>query len=1303
MATLVLSAAGAAFGSSIGGSVLGLSAMALGRAVGATLGSVIDQRLLGAGSAPVETGRIDRLRIMGSSEGAGLARCYGRVRLAGQLIWSSRFSEAVSREQAGGKGGRGGQTVKRYSYSISIAVALSEGEVYRIGRIWADGQPVAQAGLNWRLHTGSEDQLPDPLIAAIEGAEATPAYRGTAYVVIEDLDLTPYGNRIPQFNFEVFRRPQVRNAAARPAALDVRGVALVPGTGEYSLATVPVTVHRARGDSVVVNVNNDRGVPDLVASLDQMEVELPRCDSVSLVVSWFGDDLRIDRCSLYPAVEQNRQDGQPLRWSIAGVDRSRARVIQRLDGRPLFGGTPTDASVVQAIRHMKAAGKAVMFYPFILMDIITGNGRDNPWSPGNEQPPAPWRGRLTLSRAPGVPGSPDRTAAAATEVERLFGTAEPYHFRVQDGRVGYSGPAEWTYRRFILHYAALCAAAGGVDSFCIGTEMRSLTQIRDGAASYPAVRALKRLAADVRALLGPEVRIGYAADWSEYFGHHPQDGSGDVLFHLDELWADDEIDFVGIDNYMPLADWRDGNDHLDAGFGSIHNIDYLTANVAGGEGFDWYYPDAGARARQERHPIEDGAYGEPWVFRYKDLVNWWQHPHFNRIGGVRQAEPTAWRPRAKPIWFTEYGCPAVDKGANQPNVFYDPKSSESFLPYFSDGMRDDGIQHSYLRATMAHWSDGDANPYSEIYGGQMVDLGRSFVWAWDARPWPDFPLRTETWVDGPNYERGHWLNGRISRPSLASIVSDICERSGFHDMDVSEVRGLATGYLVSGIETARQSLQPLMLTHAIDVVTEEDRLGFRSRNTRSPVVLDLERLVDDGSEGRLRQVRAALFEAPSRVAFSFIQADREYRAGAVDAIAADAAEPVTHEVALPVVLTPGEARAVAERWLHEARQAQDTLEFALPPSMLSLGAGDKLRIRREGSDESFRIDRVDEHAYRQVTAVRIDEATAIRMPDEDLPAFDPVLTPGPVHAEFLDLPLLDSSEEPHAPHVAVLRRPWAGPVAVYASHDDFDYRLACIVDQPAVMGKLLGPLKAGTPGLWMRGSVTVRLDRGSLQSRSGQDILAGANAAAIRLAGDAELEVIQFADARLVGADTWEIGYLLRGQAGTDAFMPAEWPADADFILLDAGLSQVEMAPALRGTDRHYRVGPADRPYSDQSYVHRIHHAVGAGLRPYRPVHLRAARRGDGSIGLSWIRRGRIEADSWDGFDIPVGEESLMFHLRILAADRTVRTEDLAESAFIYPHELQVADGLSLPFTVEVAQVSARYGPGPFQGIVIDE
>ena len=54
-----------------------------------------------------------------------------------------------------------------------------------------------------RIYTGEEDQDADTLIAEIEGAELSPAYRGLAYVVFEDLDLSEFFNRIPALTFEI--------------------------------------------------------------------------------------------------------------------------------------------------------------------------------------------------------------------------------------------------------------------------------------------------------------------------------------------------------------------------------------------------------------------------------------------------------------------------------------------------------------------------------------------------------------------------------------------------------------------------------------------------------------------------------------------------------------------------------------------------------------------------------------------------------------------------------------------------------------------------------------------------------------------------------------------------------------------------------------------------------------------------------------------------------------------------------------------------------------------------------------------
>ena len=116
-----------------------------------------------------------------------------------------------------------------------------------------------------------------------------------------------------------------------------------------------------------------------------------------------------------------------------------------------------------------------------------------------------------------------------------------------------------------------------------------------------------------------------------------------------------------------------------------------------------------ARTCSARTPITDGL-GKPFVWRAKDFWNWWSDAHYDRPDGHESATPTAWVPQSKPIWFCELGCPAIDKGANRPNVFFDPKSSESALPYYSNGERDDLVQRAFLQAHLDFWSGAGNNP-----------------------------------------------------------------------------------------------------------------------------------------------------------------------------------------------------------------------------------------------------------------------------------------------------------------------------------------------------------------------------------------------------------------------------------------------------------------------------------------------------------------------------------------------------------------------------------------------------------------
>lgn len=191
MATLLLTAIGTAFGGPLGG------------ALGALAGSQIDGAIFG--TARRQGARLQDLSVTTSTYGAALPRHYGRMRVGGTIIWATDL-----REHASTSGGKGQPSVTTYSYSSSFAVALASRPIIGLGRIWADGQLLRGAagdmkvGGSLRLYPGTADQAPDPLMASLLGQDQCPGFRGTAYVVFEDLQLGEFGNRIPSLNFELF-------------------------------------------------------------------------------------------------------------------------------------------------------------------------------------------------------------------------------------------------------------------------------------------------------------------------------------------------------------------------------------------------------------------------------------------------------------------------------------------------------------------------------------------------------------------------------------------------------------------------------------------------------------------------------------------------------------------------------------------------------------------------------------------------------------------------------------------------------------------------------------------------------------------------------------------------------------------------------------------------------------------------------------------------------------------------------------------------------------------------------------------
>lgn len=1291
MATLVLAAAGQAIGGALGlGGIGGVA----GKAAGALAGSLLDQSLFGTSSSrEVEGARLSDLSVQSSNEGAALPKVYGRVRLSGQLIWATNFEEVVTREeqsQGGGKGGGGGGgstvTVTTYSYYANFAVALCEGEIARIGRIWADGKLLDTRQISMRIYTGSQDQMPDPLISAVQST--APAYRGTAYVVFERLALEPFGNRLPQLSFEIIRPVETLES-------QVRAITIVPGTGEFAYSPSVISEVLGPGAQRPLNRHVEGAASDWSESLDELQALCPNLKRAALVVAWFGDDLRSGHCTIRPKVEDKITTTSGGTWSAAGLNRATAGEVSKIDGRPAYGGTPSDSVVIAAIKDLKSRGLEVMLYPFIMMDIPDGNGLPDP-DGGEEQAAYPWRGRI-------VPNGD-----LASDIPNFIGTAGAGHFLVSGSSVSYSGPNEWSFRRHILHCAALSKAAGGVESILIGSEMRGLTRAPAGGGSYPFADQLALLAADVRALAGSGPKISYAADWSEYGAH--QVSATELRFPLDPVWASPDIDFIGIDNYLPLTDVRDGGDPETVV--NPYDLEDLRGGIQSGEYYDWYYASPEDRTAGNRSEISDGAYSKPWVYRAKDLWGFWENAHYERVAGSELVAPTAWVPQSKPIRFTELGFPAVDRGTNQPNVFVDPKSSETALPYFSRGLRDDVIQRRALEAHLSWWSGSHPefaegnNPVSAVYGSQMVDPDGIYLWTWDARPFPAFPAFSNVWTDGGNWRLGHWLSGRLGGISVEGLCKAVLTDYGISSEDV-KVAGLAgslDGYALSGPSSARDSLEPVLTAFSGQACDRGTHVELASVPPEPVMTLGADELADPGNdEPLLSRTRAQASELAAEIRLGADDPVSDYRRRVAASRRLEGGGRSVDTLNLPASAMPEVLHTAADKRLYRIWSERERISFATGPDRIALEPGDVVALSGTPAGVfdpplKVRLTAVEDTGMRRFEAVRVAAEFA--------PAGGGVPQTGstyqnsdisPPAALFLDLPKLYQDDPDDAVRLAAHAKPWPGGLTVMRSATDSGFAPVMSLQAPSVMGRLTAPLPPGPQWVFDRANtLVIELFGSQLQSRTEAEVLAGANALAVRCQSGG-FEVLQFQNAELIGPETYRLSHLLRAQRGTEPEMLSGAAIGADVVALSEERTPlVPVSAEQSGLAFNYRLVPQGRALDDPAAVALTHASSQRAAKPFAPVHL-TARRSAGGILLSWIRQTRAGGGGWEQSEVPLEEEFEAYEVDILTTDETVLRTLISETPqVLYPQDQELADfgGPVTDLSFAVAQLSRRVGRG---------
>ena len=453
----------------------------------------------------------------------------------------------------------------------------------------------------------------------------------------------------------------------------------------------------------------------------------------------------------------------------------------------------------------------------------------------------------------------------------------------------------------------------------------------------------------------------------------------------------------------------------------------------------------------------------------------------------------------------------------------------------------------------------------------------------------------------------------------------------------------------------------------------------------------------------LTLTRSQETELPVSTKLAYASATNDYRQAIAESRRLTAGSGRVAQATLAIVLDAELANATADAWLFETWAARERASLVLPPSRIAIEPADLLALQSGSRQRLYRVTEITERGERDIQAMSIDPSVyaAISGAGRSAPDAQGPRAGQPL-VEFLDLPLLRGDEPVRAGYVAATQTPWPGGVALYSSPETTGFALKTILTVPATMGHTLTDLGPGPASRLDRATrLRVTLDSGELASATELQLLAGANVAAVRNS-DGGWEVLQFEAATLVAPATYELSGLLRGQAGTEAEMRSPVAAGARFILLDASVARIELAPSEVGLPLQWRYGPADRDLGGESYAQSKFAFGGIGQRPLSPVHVTGIRTA-GDVAVSWIRRTRTGGDPWEVAEVPLGEDLERYELDIVSAGMVKRTLAVSGPATLYTAAQQIADfgSTQTAVRVRVHQMSTVWGRGVATEVVV--
>lgn len=545
--------------------------------------------------------------------------------------------------------------------------------------------------------------------------------------------------------------------------------------------------------------------------------------------------------------------------------------------------------------------------------------------------------------------------------------------------------------------------------------------------------------------------------------------------------------------------------------------------------------------------------------------------------------------------------------------------------------------------------------------------------------------------------------------SLAEIITDICARVGITRIDVSELATkMVHGFAITRVMPARSAIEPLKSVGFFDIVESPPELCFRVRG-RAPVATLTENDLGVHEEGStppplvtIRKLQDV--ELPRQVRVHYISPSRDYELGEQQSqtrITTDATNDVDIEV--PVCLDDTEAKRIAEVLWADAWRSRWVHQFSTDQRWLALEPADVVLLPIEGLLERLRIVSVDDAIplLRKFESCRDDDGSYVSYAVAEVPDRPPneIRILAPTELILLDIPALRDADNDAGVYAAArsLMRDavWHGAAVRYSKNEGETFIDLLAIGTEAIIGEVVTAAGPGTTTTWdEENSLVVQLLNGSLEDRTEEDVMAGANGAAVGRHG--RWELLQFVDTEEVAEDRFSLTRLLRGRKGTEHYIGTMQAGDQFVLLSGPGVVRVSLDSSEIGIDRIYKtvsVGAAAGTGIEQTFA-----TQGVALEPYSPAHLAAALDEDGDMLISWVRRGRLGRELTSGVDIPLSEAFERYEIDILtpagAVLRTVTVNDAQELLYTYAQQLADFTVRDVPMLVRVYQISEIVGRG---------